>query len=175
MPNEKNEECTEVLVGQCVIKGYHSFKIRPPMIDDAPLLTVDREYCNIHDKNACLVWLPGLEEYKSEFHQLETDKTRKLKLNDIAGLPIGHVPRGLGGCFREILDRKDLIYAEVTGEPRPSFPPWPAPHETGGGAVIPCSYIIKCKDVSTTTALIRNALQEMEEKTVMTVTWRCSK
>ena len=137
---------------------------------DEPLLIVDREYGNIHDKDACLVWLPNLECYPEELHDNETDESRHLKLFDVAGLPIGHIPRGLGGCFRELMDQNHNIYAKVTGAPRPSFPPWPAPKDIGGGAVIPCSYIIKSRNTDHTVSLLKTAVQNMEAKSAMTVT-----
>ncbi|KAH3727940.1 hypothetical protein DPMN_053886 [Dreissena polymorpha] len=39
------------------------------------------------------------------------------------------------------------ITAEVTGEPVPSFQPWPAPNEEGGGVVFPCHYVINQSDI----------------------------
>ncbi|KAH3801951.1 hypothetical protein DPMN_155616 [Dreissena polymorpha] len=158
-----------IYINDSVIKGYHIFKIKPPQVIE-PLLIVDREYGNIHDHDSCLVWVPNLDSFPVELHHISTDEARFLKLSDIAGLPIGHVPRGLGGCFRKILDDNDNIFAKVTGEPTQSFPPWPAPNEKGGGAVIPCTYIIKTKSVDTTLAFVKSAIQKMEERLVMNVT-----
>lgn len=39
------------------------------------------------------------------------------------------------------------IYAEVTGQPVPSFHPWPEPNEEGGGVVLPCKYILTNVDI----------------------------
>lgn len=60
-------------------------------------------------------------------HHEYTNIKRLLKLEDIAGLPVGHVPRSLAGYFRTILDDKGQVFAQITGEPVPSFAPWPAP------------------------------------------------
>ncbi|KAH3788701.1 hypothetical protein DPMN_166849 [Dreissena polymorpha] len=75
-----------------------------------------------------------------------TDQSRFLRLCDIAGLPIGHVPRGLAGAFRKIIELEGKITAFATGEPCPSFAPWQAPEATGLGVVIPCDYIITCAE-----------------------------
>jgi len=34
------------------------------------------------------------------------------------------------------------VYAIVTGDPVPSFSPWPLPSEEGGRVVLPCHFII---------------------------------
>ena len=67
-----------------------------------------------------------------------TDSKRNLVLSDIAGLTVGHISRALASCFYQLLDSGGIIYATATGIPVPSFPPWPAPTEIGGGVVIPC-------------------------------------
>ncbi|XP_053394429.1 uncharacterized protein LOC123524787 isoform X3 [Mercenaria mercenaria] len=159
----------EVFVNHAVIKGYHVFKIKPPQVNQ-PLLTVDREYGNIHDHDACLVWLPNLNCYPQDLHEMQTDETRHLKLSDVAGLPIGHLPRGLDGCFRKILDQNNYIFVKITAEPTQNFPPWPAPSEKGGGAVIPCTYVIKTKHVDETVPGLKSAIQSMEERSVLNVT-----
>ena len=69
------------------------------------------------------------------FEQINHDQ-----LADITGLPIGHVSRGIGWCFRSIMDENGSIFAEVLGEPQASLPAFVEP---GGGAVILCFYIIK--------------------------------
>ena len=37
---------------------------------------------------------------------------------------------------------KMVLYAIVTGDPVPSFSPWPLPSEEGGGVVLRCNFII---------------------------------
>ena len=154
----------KMFVTSSVVKGSHVYKIRPPNVKE-PLLRVDREYGNIHDKDACLVWLPELECYPKPLHDTV------LRLSDIASLSIGHVPRGLGSCFCDIIDMNSVntILCEVTGNPKPSFPPWPAPNESGGGVVISCTYIVKSHDAVQIESMIKTAVEKMEEHSVMTI------
>lgn len=137
--NTPSTAYTKVILKNSVIKGYHVFKIRPPYTNPATRLTVDREYTNRHDEHACLVWLPALDTFSIDMHNMFTDEKRQLKLTDIAGLPIGHVPKCLSSVFRHVLDEGGEIHAEVTGEPVPSFAPWPEPQSEGGGVVLPCN------------------------------------
>ena len=58
-----------------------------------------QEYSNLHDRDTCLVWVPEQSSFTEEQQQLVTDAKRHLKLGDIVGLPIGHVPRGLCKCL----------------------------------------------------------------------------
>ncbi|KAH3866235.1 hypothetical protein DPMN_029294 [Dreissena polymorpha] len=130
-----------------VIKGDHAFEIRPPMILPHCPLNVEPEYTNIKDVCACLVWIPELDFFAPDIHGIITDDKRHLKLTDVAGLPIGRVPRSLAPYFRKVIDNGGKVLSEVTGAPVPSYPPWPAQHEEGG-VVLPCDYIIStpCKD-----------------------------
>jgi len=89
--NHDENEC--LTIENAVIKGFHVYNIRPPFMDPPTKLVVDREYSNTHDKSACLVWVPPLEDFPSNIHSMFTDETRQLKLEDIADLPIGHVPK----------------------------------------------------------------------------------
>lgn len=88
-----------IVIDKSVIKGYHAFKIRPPYITHVPQLFIDREYTNVKDEYAWLVWLPQLESFPPDIHDMVTDEKRQLKLSDVAGLPIGHVPRCLSQFF----------------------------------------------------------------------------
>ena len=155
----------EISIQDSVIKGYHHFKIKPP---DGVLLRIDLEYTNVHDENAALVWIPELRDIPQNMHSIVTDAARFLKLSDIAGLPIGHVPRGLAIAFRQIIEYGGSVSALSKGEPRQTFPPWPAPHETGGGAVIPCDYFIKT-EAEKHVVLLKETLNNMPEKTAMTL------
>lgn len=47
---------------------------------------------------------PTIEQIPPHMHDNITDEKRQLKLSDIAGLPIGHVPRCVSSHFRDILD-----------------------------------------------------------------------
>ena len=149
-----------------VIKGYHAFEIRPPMITPPCLLEVQPEYTNIKDVCACLVWIPELDFFSKDTLQITTDEKRHLKLEDVAGLPIGRVPRSLAPYFRDVMDKGGKVLTEVTGPPVPSFPPWPAQHEEGGGVVLPCNYIIStpCRDDF---KIIAEALHGLSEGSAM--------
>lgn len=71
------------------------------------------------------------------------------KLSYVPGLPVGHVPRGLGGCFSKILDENGNIWAKVTDVPTQIFPLWHAPNKKGFGSVMPCTYITSKKNLLT--------------------------
>ena len=100
---------------------------------DPPVrLKVDREYSNMKDKDASLVWVPDIDSLE------EADKSfivheRKFVMSDIAGLPIGHVPQGLSSSIRQLLDKDCCIFAIPTGKAIPSFPPWQHKQEQKGG------------------------------------------
>lgn len=115
-----------------VIKGYHVHEITPPVTTPATLLPVNLEYTNITDKDATLVWIPPLESFSKDAQSLLTDSKKHLQLRYIAGLPIGHAPRGLGAAIREIIESGGTIHAHATGKPLPSFPHWPPVFEKGG-------------------------------------------
>ena len=130
---------------------------------------MDREYLNVHDRDACLVWIPQKETFTEEQLLLETDEKRYLKLDDITGLPIGHVPRGLATAFRDILDIDGKIYAIAKSKAVQSFPPWPPVFENGGGAIIPCDYVVYHNDRVLVMNMITNAVHNMPEKEVMRI------
>ena len=153
----------EVRIENSVIKGYHAFKVKPPMTYPPTLLSVDIEYTNIHDTDACLVWVPELNSFKSDMHDIVTDEDRYLLLKDVAGLPVGHVPRTLASAFRKLIDLGANVYCEATDQPQQSFPPWPAPEETGGGAVIPCTYLVRHESKQLVIDVVKEALMEMPE------------
>ena len=90
----------KVVISNAVIKGYHKLQIRPsPLLD----LQVTKEYGNKHDKYACLIWVPELELIPRSLWSVVTDTKRGERVETIAGLPIGSVPRGLSQCFWELL------------------------------------------------------------------------
>ena len=86
-------------------------------------LVVDIEYSNTYAESACLVWVPPMEDFPSDIPSMFTDKKRQLQLEDIADLPIGHVPKYLSKFIRSVLDEDGKVYAIVTGDPVPSFSP----------------------------------------------------
>ena len=130
-------------------------------------LIVDREYSNTKDPSACLVWLPPLETFPKTVYNTFTDETRQLKLQDVAGLPLGHVPWILSSFFCAIMEEGGSIVAEVTGQPVPSFPPWPAPKEEGGGVVLPCNYVIRHSDIKTQYSKLGLLLKNTPEGSAM--------
>ena len=171
MSKGTNDTHRTIILENSVIKGYHAYQIKPPSTDPPTKLIVDREYTNISDKDACLVWLPELETFPRSLHDMVTDQQRQLKLSDVAGLPIGHAPRILASFFRTVLDNEGAIHAVCTGNPCPSFPPWPAPTEIGGGVVIPCKFFIVCndKDLKHFVTQLEATLEKMSEGSVMKI------
>ena len=109
-----------------------------------------------------VVWLPNHVPYNCDLEQT-TDTKRGLKFKNIMGLPCGHVPRGSAPAFRYILDCGGTIEAQAIGDPIPSFLPWPAVKEDGGGVVIPCNYFIYTQDL----AVLKQHLSAMIEKDAM--------
>lgn len=166
-PQSSASCCTSITLENSVIKGYHVYKIKTPITGPVTKLVVDREYTYIKDKDACLVWIPGLSESDITLHDMVTDDKRQLKLSDIAALPIGHVPCIL--CFYNVLDSGGHVCAIMTGEPTPSFPQWPAPSESGGGVVIPCKYVLTAEDEVNTIQMLRETLKKMPEGYVMKI------
>lgn len=166
-------ESAEIWIKNSVIKGYHVYEIRPPTVAmSTNRLMVDLEYINIVDPHVSLVWVPEISTFPNELHEITTDAKRHLQLKDIAGLPIGHAPRGLGFVFRQLIERGCRVEAIALGDPCPSFPPWPPVMEKGGGVVIPCDYIISSvsKDyLNEAKELIISTLSNMPEREAMAV------
>jgi hypothetical protein len=53
-----------ITIKHSVIKGNHELKIRQQL---QLTLCIDREYTNIHDVSACLVWLPDTVSDNDQF------------------------------------------------------------------------------------------------------------
>jgi hypothetical protein len=88
-----------VALTNSVIKGYQAFQIKVPV---NITLSVFKEYGNLYDKCACLVYMP---ESVAPREDEVFDVTRPwLKLGQVAGLPVGHVPRGLADILWRILN-----------------------------------------------------------------------
>lgn len=85
-------------------------------------------------------------------------------LRDITGLPVGHIPRTLASAFRKLIVMGANVFCEATDKPQPSFPPWPAPQEVGGGAVIPCTYIVRHENMQSIIDIVQKALSKMPER-----------
>ncbi|XP_052224692.1 uncharacterized protein LOC127840327 isoform X2 [Dreissena polymorpha] len=147
-----------IVLGNSAIKRYYALKIKPPITEPPTKLRIDRENTNIEDKDAGLVWIPELFTFDSKLQSLLTDHGRQLMLSDVAGLPIGRVPRVLASCFYSILDTGGEICTICNGDPSPSFPPWPSTQEKGGGVVIPCNYILTVTDTDKTVQMLTDTL-----------------
>ena len=106
-----------IVIENAVIKGYHEFQIRPPL---ALLLPVTKEYGNRHD--ACLVWVPEIEQIPSSLWNHVTDEKRGESVRTIAGFPIGRVPKGLSSCFYELLGSSNVECIECYVNQFYSFP-----------------------------------------------------
>lgn len=55
--------CGTIILKNSVFTRYHAFKIRPPETFPKTNLMVDNGYLNISDKDACLVWIPELNNF----------------------------------------------------------------------------------------------------------------
>lgn len=166
--DEQESAYQKMTLENSVIKGYHAFKIKPPYTSPPTALIVEPEYTNIHDQNACLVWLPPIDKFPEELRGMTTDDKRCLTLTDIAGLPVGHVPRCIAGFFRGVMDI-GTVTAVATGQPVPSFSPWPSPSEEGGGVVIPCNYIVTHPNISVLHSKLTELLATIPEGSAMEI------
>ncbi|KAI8493128.1 hypothetical protein Bbelb_291320 [Branchiostoma belcheri] len=82
----------------------------------------------------CLLGGPALSSIPPDRRDVVIDAKRGTTVRSIAGKAIGRLPAG------SVQSPQGVV---ATGPPRQSYPPWPAPSNRGGGAVIPCSIYIK--------------------------------
>ena len=61
------------------------------------------------------------------------------------------------------------MYAIVTGDPVPSFSPWPLSSEEGGGVVLPCHFIIYSSPVFIQKYQILDLIKDITEDDVLQV------
>ena len=54
----------EIIVENSVIKGFHVYRVPPPLMDPPVRLKVDREYSNMKDKDVSLVWVPDIDSFE---------------------------------------------------------------------------------------------------------------
>ncbi|XP_070552299.1 uncharacterized protein [Ptychodera flava] len=159
-----------ISIKNAAIKGYHVYQVRAP---EGLHLVVKKEYGNPHDQYALMIYVPELVDIEASMHNIVTDDKRDLVLQQVAGLPMGHVPYILSEGIYKCIDMKlaSKVTCCVTGGPRQSFPPWPAVDEKGGGALIPADYFITVSDehLSTAVKLVNDAIQKMAEKSVLEV------
>jgi len=63
---------------------------------------------------------------------MSRDNICQVVLSDVARLLIGHVPRKLATCLKEVIYNGGTVHAEPHVEPAPSSSSWPEQHEVGG-------------------------------------------
>ena len=109
--------------------------------------------------------MPKLECFNEEMRSLVTYSKRCLYLEDLAGLPVGHLPMGPSYAFRQLLEQGCMIFAQPTREPISSFSPWPDVKEKGGGVVIPSNFIVRCKSEKVVEVLkiLSDSINKMNE------------
>lgn len=116
----------EVTISQTTIKGYHIFKIKP---SQGVMMVVERDRENRYDRWALNV-----------------------KLDDKM---VGRVPANMCRIFSELLDGRSIekicCFADgapmlsKTVDPQTSFRSYKSRKDReGGGAVIPCKYVLHC-------------------------------
>ena len=68
--------------------------------------------------------------------------------------------------------KTSIKYGFTPEELSQSFSPWPAPQSPGGGAVIPCSFIINVKDDQQLIVLdrVQSAVNTMAERSMLKIT-----
>lgn len=94
-----------IIIKNAVVKGFHEFQIRPPPTLQLP---VTKEYGNKYDPHSCLVWVPEIDKIPNNLLNEVTDHKRGERVRNIAGLPIGRVPKGLSSCFWNLLSCPDV-------------------------------------------------------------------
>lgn len=130
------------------IKGYHIYHIRPCT---KVVMHVEPEFGNSYDPNAMLVKIPELKELLT----MTEEETMKSK----AGKIVGRVPANLGQLFRHLLSNGKVKNIECWATDEPTISKVPRASQSfkrnfkglnrrGGGAVIPCQFILKCYDSS---------------------------
>ena len=147
-----------ITVKDSSIKGYHQIR-RRPYASIEMLVTPEKE--NEFHPKAMVVKMPTLENILLKYHKELTREEMKglpgQKVKDIAGELIGRVPANFCKRFRRLLLEKDVISTtcQSTENPtiskkydsRQSFKRNPGKKDRrGGGAIIPCSYYLKCND-----------------------------
>ncbi|KAI8481604.1 hypothetical protein Bbelb_407040 [Branchiostoma belcheri] len=114
-----------ITIDGIAIKGYHVFQRRP-----LPGLEMDITITPTTEMRVG----PALSSIPPDRRDVVIDAKRGTTVRSIAGKAIGRLPAG------SVQSPQGVV---ATGPPRQSYPPWPAPSNRGGGAVIPCSIYIK--------------------------------
>ena len=149
-----------LVVKSSQVKGYHIFKVRPhPEV----AMEVKLEENNSYDPTAMMVLMPTLEYIPSELHNLVTREENKGEkkqcVSDIAGQQVGRVPANLCKLFRKVIGDADVIKIKCYAESAPTISKQPPSQQSykrnvrgkdrrGGGAVIPCRYVLFCYETS---------------------------
>lgn len=100
-----------------VIKGYHLYEIRPPLnlTDSLNKITCRSRVYKFNWPTCISAWF-GFQSFPTDLHNVITDVERNLKLSDISGLPVGHVPRGLSLAFLQLIENNCQIRALTIGD-----------------------------------------------------------
>ena len=141
--------------------------------------------------NAMLVRMPTLENIPVSMHHINTraekPSAEEQKVKDLAGQVVGRVPANLCKVFRKLL--KEGQVKEITAKPTISKVPDSGQSfkrnkkdydRRGGGAVIPCKYILSCysssydNTVKYITEMIKSEAQGREEVTLEETSASCS-
>ncbi|KAI8516244.1 hypothetical protein Bbelb_048250 [Branchiostoma belcheri] len=122
-----------ITIDGIVIKGYHVFQRRPlPGLEMDITITPTTEMRVVN--TSMPAGGPALSSIPPDRRDVVIDAKRGTTVRSIAGKAIGRLPAG------SVQSPQGVV---ATGPPRQSYPPWPAPSNRGGGAVIPCSIYIK--------------------------------
>ena len=149
-----------ITISNSLIKGYHHFKICPH--NDVEMFT-EMEKDNGFDPDAMAVRMPLEKDIQLE---LLDGITREVKKGDaaqtvrsFAGRMVGRVPPNLGKIFKTSLNNSDVSKVTCRSQMKPTQSKIPPAHQSykrnahgkdrrGGGAIIPCNYILQCRDSS---------------------------
>ena len=168
---QRKQNMKVIRVTDSTVKGYHVFKVTPhPAIP----MFVKKDEGNSYDPNAMVVKVPDLKEIPAELHDVVTKeakgKKEKQTVRDTAGMIVGRVPANLCGLFRKLLQDGDIREVTCVSVDKPMQSKIPSSHQSfkrntnghdrcGGGALIPCTYRLKCFDESS-----QRVVQFMTEK-----------
>lgn len=86
---------SKIIIDKCVVNDYHAFKIRPFTSTPPVYLLIE----NIQRCHCMFGKAYPLKKVPQHVCNNITDEKRQLKVIDIAGLPIGHVPQYFSSHF----------------------------------------------------------------------------
>ena len=116
---------------------------------------------NSHDPYAMAIKMPPLQSINPSLHDLVTREEKKGQntqiVRDIASEMVGRVPANLCKIFRKILSDRDVTTITCHAEEAPNLSKIPPPQQSykrnfrikdrrGGGAVIPCRFVLTCHE-----------------------------